>query len=225
MDGVLIDSERLIRESWIVVGRKRHLAGIEELFSQCLGVSYEGSRIKFAERYGTDVSYDAFRNEAGNHYLGLIREAIPVKPGVRDMLRWLRSEGWKTGLASSTRQESVLQSLSRTGLIGYFDAIICGDMVRASKPEPDIYLAACAALQEDPSRCCAVEDSKNGLIAAHSARMRAILIPDLMDPDEEMRRLASAIFPSMSAFHQWLRQEDAALRSMDSGAGCTAPKK
>ena len=210
MDGVLIDSERLIRECWIAVGLERGLPGIGELFGQCLGVSYEGSRAKFTERYGTGVSYDGFRDEARARYLGLVREAIPVKHGVRGMLAWLRAEGWKIGLASSTQQESVLRSLRRTELITYFSAIICGDMVRASKPEPDIYLAACAALREDPSRCYAVEDSKNGLISAHSAGMRTILIPDLMEPDEEMRCLASAVFPDMAAFHQWLLQEDAA---------------
>jgi HAD superfamily hydrolase (TIGR01509 family) len=212
MDGVLIDSERLIRESWIAVGRLLHLDGIGDLFGQCLGVSYEGSRIIFTERFGTRVSYDGFRKLARDHYLGLVREDIPVKPGVRGILGWLRSEGWKIGLASSTRQESVLESLSRTGLIGYFGVIICGDMVRASKPEPDIYLAACSALQEVPSLCYAVEDSRNGLISAHAAGMRTVLIPDLIAPDEEMRRLASAVFPSMTAFHQWLLQEGPAPR-------------
>ena len=85
-------------------------------------------------------------------------------------------------------------------------------MVRASKPEPDIYLAACSALQEVPSLCYAVEDSRNGLISAHAAGMRTVLIPDLIAPDEEMRRLASAVFPSMTAFHQWLLQEGPAPR-------------
>ncbi len=206
MDGVLLDTERLTREAWIAAGKHMHLAAIEDVFRQCLGISYESSRIKFMEQYGSEVSYDGFRKRAEVMYLKLVRNVLPVKPGVQDILEWLHSEGWKIGLASSTRRESVLHSLTRTGLIEYFSAVICGDMVPKSKPEPDIYVAACAALHAEPATCYAVEDSKNGIKSAHAAGLRTILIPDLIEPDSEMRRLSSAVFPSMPAFHQWLRE-------------------
>ena len=150
MDGVLIDSERLIREAWAQVGNGLRLDGIKEFFMDCVGVSYESTRIKFMARYGTKVSYDDFRSKTGACYSAMTADGIPVKKGVRELLTSLKQKKWRIGLASSTRRKNVLLSLDRTNLTEYFDAVLCGDMVKASKPEPDIYLAACHALNAKP---------------------------------------------------------------------------
>ena len=204
MDGVLIDSERLIREAWIHVGRSLQLDGIKNFFTDCIGISYESTRHKFAARYGSGISYDDFRSKTGECYRTMTENGIPVKKGARALLQCLKEQHWRIGLASSTRTINVLHSLKQTNLLKYFDAVICGDMVQASKPEPDIYLAAAKALNVMPDICLAVEDSKNGLKSASSAGMRVLLVPDLIAPDSEMLSLAHAVFADLTAVQRWL---------------------
>lgn len=62
-------------------------------------------------------------------------------------------------------------------------------MVENSKPDPEIYLKACALLEANPSECYALEDSKNGLLAAHRAGCRPIMVPDLWQPDEDILKI------------------------------------
>ena len=70
-------------------------------------------------------------------------------------------------------------------------------MVSRSKPEPDIFLKACESLGVQPDRAYAIEDSYNGIRAAHRAGMRPIMVPDLIEPDEEMEALTEVILPTL----------------------------
>ena len=91
------------------------------------------------------------------------------------------------------------------GLISYFDAVICGDMVQRSKPEPDIFLKACEVLGVAPKRAFGVEDSYNGIRALAAAGIPAIMVPDLKAPTEEMKELSTAILPDLFAVKDFLK--------------------
>ena len=93
------------------------------------------------------------------------------------------------------------------GLLNYFDKVVCGDMVKRSKPEPDIFLKACEELQVNPSDAYAVEDSYNGIRAAHAAGMRPIMVPDMAEPTEEMERLSEVVLPSLFEVKQYLQEK------------------
>lgn len=110
-----------------------------------------------------------------------------MKKGVRELLDFLRSGGYSIGLASSTSRPSVEELLERAGIRGYFQSLTTGDMVEHSKPCPDIYLMACESLNVSPAQAMAIEDSPNGIRAAHSAGMLPVMVPDLIAPDQEMR--------------------------------------
>ena len=133
----------------------------------------------------------------------------PLKTGARELLDWLKAEGWAIGLASSSREAGVRLNMERTGLISYFDVLIGGDMLKASKPAPDIYLRACAELGVDPRTAFAVEDSYNGIRAAHAAGMRALMVPDMVPADDEMRGLAETVLPDLLAVRAWLAEKAA----------------
>lgn len=90
----------------------------------------------------------------------------------------------------------------------YFSAVITGDMVEHSKPEPDIYLKAAAALGEAPEDCYALEDSRNGLIAAHKAGCKAIHVPDLWQPDDEVKQFILGPFDDLLAVRDWLIDQE-----------------
>lgn len=109
-------------------------------------------------------------------------------------------------LATSSKERTVRREIEEAGLLSYFDAIVCGDMIRRSKPEPDIYLKACECLQVEPENACAVEDSFNGVRSATRAGLSCIMVPDIKQPDEEMRELACCILPSLLEVKEYLKE-------------------
>ena len=111
---------------------------------------------------------------------------------------------FKCALASSSDREIVLSLLDGAGLTEFFDGIVAGDMVKKSKPEPDIFLAACKLLGAAPERTFAVEDSFNGIRAAHAGGLRPIMVPDMLPADEEMRALAETVEDSLLDVMRWL---------------------
>lgn len=198
MDGVLFDTERLCQDSWLAVAEENGLPGMKEIFPQCIGLNANDSRRIVMNAYGEDFDYEGFREQASVWFWNYIeKNGLPMKPGVRELLDWLKENGWTVGLASSTRRSSVLNHLEQAGIRDYFSTVITGDMVEHSKPQPDIYLMACRELGADPKEAYAIEDSPNGIRSAHAAGMLPLMVPDMIAPDEEMRRLSSCIFKDL----------------------------
>lgn len=205
MDGVLFDSEALVLKCWELTAEKYAIPNIRSTCQRCLGTNAATSRQLFLETYGADFPYDRYKKEMSGLYWEQVQAGnLALKPGVREMTAALQSKGWATGIASSTRAVVIRQQLAMFGLEQCFDRIIGGDMVRRSKPEPDIYLMACEALEIPPAEAYAVEDSYNGIRAAFRAGMHPIMIPDLLPPTKEMQQLAEHIFPDMQAFQEFL---------------------
>lgn len=194
MDGVLFDTERLCLESWLAVAGQHGIPGMEEFFPTCIGRNNTDTKALVLEHYGAKFPYEEFCREASRWFHDRIEQnGLPVKEGVRELLQFLKDRDWNVGLASSSRYQSVVGHLERAGIRDAFSVIVGGDMVEHSKPRPDIYLMACEKLCAAPSECYAIEDSPNGIRAAHSAGMRPIMVPDLVAPDAEMEQLAHII--------------------------------
>ena len=134
MDGVLFDTEAVCMQAWMEVAEKWGLPKMEEVFPLVIGLNANDSRQVVFDAYGEDFDYPLFREHTAawfRDYVG--KNGIPVKPGVREILEWLKSAGYAVGLASSTKRESVLSHLKHTGLDDYFSVVVGGDMVEHSK--------------------------------------------------------------------------------------------
>ena len=187
MDGVLFDTEYLILQVWKKVAEKEAVSNIETVLRECIGRSYEDTRLIFRKFYGEDFDFEGFRTKADQICNKEIEEkGLPIKLGVEEILAYLREEGYKIGLASSTSREGVLSHLRRTGLEGYFEVVVGGDMVKQSKPNPEIYELACSLLGVKPEEAYCIEDSLNGIRAGNSAGLKVIMVPDLIEPTEEI---------------------------------------
>ncbi len=208
MDGVIFDSERLIIECWKETADKYGIADIERACEACLGVNAVETREIFKNIYGQDFPYDEYKKEMSERYHSLYDGGrLPTKVGVKELLQFLKVQGKKVGLASSTRSVVVKQELTDAGLIEYFDVVVGGDMVSRSKPQPDIFLKACEELSVAPRDAFAIEDSYNGIRAAAAGKLRPIMVPDLMPVTEEMRGLAEEIFDTLLDVKTYLEQE------------------
>ncbi len=206
MDGVIFDTERLVIEFWKEVAKKHNIPNVEHTCIQCLGTNRVRTREIFLENYGADFPFDPYRAEVtelfNTHYKGV---QLPTKPGIRELLSYLQEQDIKVGLASSTAQHLVRDEIGTAGLLPYFQTLVCGDMVEHSKPAPDIFLKACEILNADPTKSIAIEDSFNGIRSAHCAGMTPIMVPDQVQPTDEIRTLAFHVMPSLLDVLNWLK--------------------
>lgn len=206
MDGVIFDTERLVIEFWKEVAKKHNIPNVEHTCIQCLGTNRVRTREIFLENYGADFPFDPYRAEVtelfNTHYKGV---PLPTKPGVRELLSYLQEQNIQVGLASSTAQHLVRDEIGTAGLLPYFQTLVCGDMVEHSKPAPDIFLKACEILNADPTKSIAIEDSFNGIRSAHCAGMTPIMVPDQVQPTDEIRTLAFHVMPSLLDVLNWLK--------------------
>lgn len=205
MDGVIFDSEIKVVECWQEIAAKYQINDIESACRACLGLNREATKVVFQERYGQDFPYDAYKSEMSALFHARYGEGrLPLKPGVENLLQYLKGQDKKLALASSTRLELVRRELSDAGLLHYFDVVIGGDMVKNSKPAPDIFLKACEALETALESAYGIEDSYNGIRALSAANIRAIMVPDMVEASDEMRELAEAVLPDLFAVQKYL---------------------
>lgn len=198
MDGVLIDSERISNIAWCQAGAEYKLDDIEGTVLDCTGSSRSDQWIYLRKKYGHDFPAEEFRercSEISRQYIA--EHGMPLLPYAREILEYLKEKRIPIALASSTRKVIVHQELKNIGLFDFFDTIVCGDEVEHSKPLPDIYLKACSQLGLEPEVCVAVEDSPNGIKSAKDAGMMPVMVPDQIQPTEEIKGMLFRLFESL----------------------------
>ena len=140
MDGVIFDSEVIGLESWERLGKKYGLTNVHENAMKCIGRSTVDTMAILEAAYGDKVSIPELYDEAKVICADIIAErGLPLKSGARELLSYLKERDIKVGLASSTSYKGVIKNLKGAGLLDYFHVIIGGDMIKHSKPQPEIY--------------------------------------------------------------------------------------
>lgn len=197
MDGVIFDSERACLDCWQELAEKWELEDIGTVFRRCIGTNKKQTcdivESAYAQKHGPGIADRLMKESSVMFHTRYDNGRLPVKPGAENLLEHLKNRGVKLGLASSTRRLSVEYELGSAGFLKYFDTLTCGDEVRVSKPDPEIYLLACRAMNVDPRDACAIEDSFNGVRSAHEAGLHVIMVPDIIPADDEMRSLTDII--------------------------------
>lgn len=205
MDGVLFDTERLCMDSWIAIAENWDIDDMEMVFRQCIGLNGNDTKALVLNHYGQDFPFDDYRKRASEWFWKDVEEnGLPIKKGVKEILSYLKEAGYKIGLASSSKQEAVISHLEQAKIRDYFSVMVTGDMVEHSKPQPDIYLMACKKLGVEPGEAYAIEDSPNGIRAAHAAGMKPIMVPDMIAPDDEMKNLSFMICEDLLAVREYI---------------------
>lgn len=113
---------------------------------------------------------------------------IPARSGIRRICEEALSQGWLLAVASTSAPEavnSVLRHAAGDAIAAQFSAVLAGDVVKAKKPAPDIYNLAAQTLGVPPEACVVVEDSNNGVEAAHGAGMKCIVTVSSYTRDED----------------------------------------
>ena len=205
MDGVLLDTESVCEVCWAKAADEIGLSNIHEIFMQCVGRSKTDTE-KLLEKYLPDEGAAVkFRNRTSELFSVVEKEqGLNKMPFVVDCLESLKKAGFRLAVASSTRAAKVHPQLTNAGIHDYFETFTTGDTVTHSKPDPEIYLKAAASLNLQPEECVAIEDSPNGVRSATNAGIKCIMIPDLIQPDSEMKEKAWKIFSNLKETSDFL---------------------
>ena len=191
MDGVIFDSERALIDGWVEISHKYGFVADYEVAKACIGVKLQRTKEIYLEHFGPDFPFDEYQQEVRDNYEALYDTPnIPIKLGVVDFVKKLKANGYTLAIASSTVLSAVERQVRAAGIREYFDVVLGGDDVKDGKPAPDIYLMAAEKLGKDPSQVIVIEDSYNGIKAASAAGAKAIMVPDILPPNEEMREKA-----------------------------------
>lgn len=198
MDGLLVDSEVRALRAWREVGKRYGITDIDELFPKMIGMNTHTRGLLFAERYGSNFPFSECNEEVRSLAHGYEAESpIPLKKGVRELLSYLRKNGYRMAIASSGLMATIERRMKYHGIFEYFDVIVSGDMVTKSKPDPEIFLLCAERLGVPPAEITVLEDSQNGIKAAHAAGMRPVMVPDIAAPEKEVAALAYTVCSSL----------------------------
>lgn len=187
MDGLMFDTERLGREGWLYAAARLGIVIPEQVVSDMRGTGVDQCRELFNRSIPGGLYDKAHELRISYAEEQIERHGVPVKPGLGELLEYLRKESIPAVLATSTPRDRAERYLELAGVREDFTAAVCGSEAARPKPAPDIFLAAAAAIGADPGRCVVLEDSPNGLRAAKAAGCRAVVVPDLTPapPPEE----------------------------------------
>lgn len=193
MDGTLTDTEKYYQQAWPEALSHFGYSVTPERVLEFRSLGRPFAPQKFKEWFGEEFDYDLVRD----YRRGLVRNlieinGIPLKKGAVEILKWLIDNKITTAIATANEYPRTKRYLEKLGIGEYFDKIICADMVKFGKPAPDIYIYACKELGIAPDRVFAVEDSPNGVKSAYDAGCKVIMVPDLTEPDEELKKMLFA---------------------------------
>lgn len=193
MDGTLHDTEgvyhqalkQAVREVGFAVTDAfcHSLIGIPGPESDALLMAHLGPDFPFAE---FDRRYEEMRNSA-------LATVVPLKAGALELLDTLARCALKVAVATSASRHAAELHLGRSGLRARLPVVVTRDDVARGKPHPDAYLRAAELLGVPPDKCLAVEDSFNGIRAAHAAGTMPVMVPDLLAPTHEIRAMCVCI--------------------------------
>jgi HAD superfamily hydrolase (TIGR01509 family) len=198
MDGLLLDTERIALDTFQVACRAHGVDVDNEIYYLCIGSNNAGTREILQRALGPGFPYERISKDWMELYLRRVStQAVDLKPGARELLELVRRRRLPAALATSTHTALATTKLQLAGLDGYFSAVIGGDAVTHGKPHPEPYLAATRALGHRPGACWAIEDSDNGVRAAHAAGLFVLQVPDLVQPSDAVRDLGHVIVSSL----------------------------
>ena len=204
MDGLLVDTETVVfaamqRAAW-AIGHEMPFP----TFQRMVGLTHDSSDRILMDHFGEGFDLDAWSVAVSQHFREEAAAGIALKAGVVEILDALDAAALPRAIATSSSLAALRRSLGPHGLVERFDALITRDVQRIGKPHPEPFLLAAQALSVAPEDCLALEDSHNGVRAAAAAGMMTVMVPDMLDPTEEMHTLCVRIARDLHEVREWI---------------------
>lgn len=178
MDGVLVDTEQVWDEVRAQLTREWGGRYTAEAQRAMMGMSSPEWSRYLHDVVGLTPTPDEINREVVRRMLDRYREELQLVPGAVEAVLRLQGAGLRLGIASSSNRPLIDAVLESAGLADAFSTTVSSEEVERGKPAPDVYLEAARRLGVAPESCVAVEDSENGIRAAHAAGMRVLALPN-----------------------------------------------
>lgn len=205
MDGVIFDTESLYLDAWTKVFNKYGYTLTRDIYISVMGTGRQNVIKTFLNVYGQDLPVLEMYKEKDKILAQAIEKGqISIKTGVNDILNFLKENEYKIALATSAKKERVDKQLKAAKFEEVFDAIVCGDEVKNSKPDPEIFLKAAEKLSINPENCLVIEDSSAGVKAAYNAKIICMHVEDLKKADEEILKYCHKSFKNLLEIKSYL---------------------
>lgn len=209
MDGLLFDTEIVYYEASQMVADQMGFPYDKELYLKYLGVSdeevwanYHQIFASFGKNNVQKFINDAYEETIRRFSLGTVQ----LKPGVIELLDFLEEHRIPKVVASSNQRHIIELLLEKNQLTNYFETIVSAENVKRAKPDPEIFLLAHEYLGTKKQETLVLEDSKNGILAAASAEIPVIMIPDLLAPSEDLQQKTLAVLSSLHEVPGYLKK-------------------
>ena len=197
LDGVIVDSEHLWDEVREELARERGGRWHDRAQADMMGMSSPEWSRYMHDVIGLADSPEAISDEVVRRMLVRYAEHLPLIDGATDAVARLAGR-YPLAVASSANRPVIEAVLELSGLARHFDATVSSEEVARGKPAPDVFLEAARRLGVPADRCAAVEDSGNGIRAAHAAGMRVLAIPNTRyPPAPDALALADVVLASL----------------------------
>lgn len=200
MDGLLIDSERIIMQGCIAAAKQIGITYTQAQYTELVGRVWADSTRIMIEQLGSEANLNHVM-QGLNTYLDDINHVFPLKKGALALLQNYQAQGVICSVASSSPMPHITHRLSQIGVVDFFSQLTSGQEVAKGKPNPDIYLLALKKLGLPAEECIAFEDSELGAQAAIAAGLRVVVVPDLKQPSEMVRKQSYSVVDSLE---DWL---------------------
>ncbi len=178
-DGILVDTEWAIYQAWLRTFQRHGHDLPLSLYTRCIGSDFDAWSPKVHLEELTKLGFDWVELDASRQVeiRSELEEEGPID-GVLELLRAIKEQGIPQAVVSSSSHGWVDGWLEKLGLRDFFTDVICRGDAPHIKPAPDLYLAAAERLGVVSCECLVIEDSHNGLLAAHAAGMRTWIVPN-----------------------------------------------
>ncbi len=192
MDGTLLDSMWMWKDIDIRFLSQHGLDMPEDLQKEIEGMSFAETAVYFKERFRLQMSVEAIMKVWNDMTMDSYVNDVRLKPGARDLLRYLKAHGVPMGIATSNSRELAMAALKAHRIEDCFGTVLTGGEGFAGKPAPDMFLEAARRLGADPEECLAMEDVEAGAIAALRAGMEVVVMQDdwCLAPPERMKEIS-----------------------------------
>jgi HAD superfamily hydrolase (TIGR01509 family) len=193
MDGLLFDTEALYQEASVIAAAEGGHDVTSGILSRTIGLPWPQTRSLLIDHFGDTFPADEFISAWVRHFDLIASTRLSLKPGAIELLDALDDLRLPRAIATSSAHHTVEHHLTAHDLVGRFHEIVGHGDYASGKPAPDPFLKAAERLGVEPRLCLALEDSHNGVRSASSAGMMTVMVPDLLEPTDEIRGLCTFV--------------------------------
>ncbi len=191
-DGLMFDTEKVWQANWKLVADEMGITLPEEFKKEICGSSGQ-HMLDVIQKYYHVEDGTSIRNRVRQGVFDDEAKHIDMKEGLLDILEMFKKHGVKMAVASSSQKEMIVRNLKNANVEDYFEVVVSGQEVEHGKPSPDIFLLAAERLGLDAKDCYVFEDAYNGVQAGVASSAKTIMIPDLVQPNEEIRSMVADV--------------------------------